>query len=154
MTQTPEFDLEKAHHFFAADCFNRSWDYIDKSSRTAEDDLAMLLLSMASLWHWTQRKNVTPTNLSIGYWQVSRVYAQLGQVENARLYGQYCLQESQKDGVPPFYLGYASEALVRAEFVSGNVEQGKGYLSLATAACEKVSDAKEKKMLLKDLETL
>lgn len=72
MTQTPEFDLQKAHHFFAANCFNQTWDYIDKPARTSEEGLAMLLASMASLWHWTQRKEVTPTNLSVGYWQLSR----------------------------------------------------------------------------------
>ncbi len=154
MTQTPEFDLQKAHHFFAANCFNQTWDYIDKPARTSEEGLAMLLASMASLWHWTQRKEVTPTNLSVGYWQLSRVYALLGQAENARQFGQYCLQASRKEGVPPFYLGYAYEALARAEKVAGEADQAKTYLSLAREACEKVSDDEEKKMLLKDLDTL
>ena len=154
MTPTPEFDLDKAHHFFAANCFNRTWDFMDKASRTPEDDLAMLLSSMASLWHWTRRKDVTPTNLSIGYWQLSRVYTLLGQAENARMFGQYCLEASRKEGVQPFYLGYAYEALSRAEKVAGDTDQAKTYLTLAREACEKISDDEEKKMLLKDLETL
>ena len=73
MGKAPDFELQKAHRYFSADCFNRAWDEIDKSSRTHEEDERMLLLAMASLWHWGQREDVTPVNYSIGYWQVSRV---------------------------------------------------------------------------------
>ncbi len=154
MDKTPEFDLDKAHHFFAADCFNNAWHYIDKPSRTAEDGQAMLLLSLASLWHWTQRTDVTPTNLSVGYWQVSRVYALLGQAENARQFGLLSLQESQKEGVLPFYLGFAYEALARAEAVAGDQEKAQSYIALARQAGEKVTDAEEKNMLLGDIATI
>jgi hypothetical protein len=151
MDKTPEFDLDKAHRFFAADCFNRTWDYIDKPSRTTEEGQAMLLLSLVSLWHWTQRSDVTPTNLSVGYWQVSRVYALLGQAENARQFGLLSLSESQKEGVLPFYLGYSYEALARAESVAGDREKAASYLSLARQASEQMTDAEAKKMLLDDL---
>lgn len=154
MSQTPEFDLEKAHHFFAADCFNRTWGYIDNPSRSVEEDQAMLLLSLASLWHWTQRADVTPTNLSVGYWQVARVYALLGQSENARRFGLLGLKESQKDGVPPFYLGYSYEALARAESVAGDNEKAQSYVALARHICEKVTDPEEKKLILDDLATI
>jgi hypothetical protein len=154
MSKPPEFDLEQAHHFFAADCFNRTWHYIDKPSRTLEEGHAMLMLSMASLWHWTQRRDVTPTNLSVGFWQVSRVYALLGQAENARQFGLLALRESQKDGVPPFYLGYSYEALARSEVVAGDRTKADAYLALARQAGDMVTDAEEKKMLLDDLATI
>ena len=154
MSQTPEFDLEKAHHFFAADCFNRAWDFIDKPSRSAEEGQAMLLSSLASLWHWTQRADVAPAKLSIGYWQAARVYALLGQAENARQFGLLGLKESQKDGVPPFYLGYSYEALARAESVAGDKEKAQSYVVLARQACEKVTDPEEKKLILDDLATI
>ena len=32
--------------------------------RTSEEEDKMLQLSLASLWHWTQREDCTPTNLS------------------------------------------------------------------------------------------
>ena len=50
-----DIDLEKAHRYFSAECFNRTWDYIGKPDRTPEDNLAMLFTSMASMWHWTTR---------------------------------------------------------------------------------------------------
>ncbi|MBI5960010.1 MAG: hypothetical protein HY866_14820, partial [Chloroflexi bacterium] len=117
---TADFDRQAAHRHFAVECFNQTWDLIDKANRTARDNEKMIGLSMASLWHWSQRKDCTPTNISVGCWLVSRVYALIGQADNARHYGQMCLEASHGDGVAPFYLGCAYEALARAEKVAGN----------------------------------
>jgi len=154
MTKKPDFDLFSAHKFFAAQCFNQTWDYIDKPARTKSEEDSMLSLSLASLWHWTQREDCTPTNLSVGYWQVSRVFALLQQADNARHYGELCLEVSQKEGVLPFYLGYAYEALARAELVAGNRDKMADLLVQARQTAALISDAEEKKMLLKDLETI
>jgi hypothetical protein len=154
MTKKPDFDLFSAHNYFAAQCFNQTWDYIDKPARTKSEEDSMLRLSMTSLWHWTQREDCTPTNLSVGYWQVSRVFALLQQAENAKHYGELCLEVSQKEGVLPFYLGYAYEALARAELVAGNRGKMADYLVQAQHTITLISDAEEKKMLLKDLETI
>lgn len=32
----------------------------------------MLLSAMASVWHWMNREDHTHSNLSVGYWQISR----------------------------------------------------------------------------------
>lgn len=58
MSQTPDFDRIAAHRYFSAECFNQAWDLIEKPQRTAEDNEKMLLLSIASLWHWTQRPDL------------------------------------------------------------------------------------------------
>jgi tetratricopeptide (TPR) repeat protein len=154
MPQKTNFDLESAHRYFSAECFNRAWDLIDKPIRTAEDDERMLLLSLASLWHWTQRSDCTQTNLSVGYWQASRIYAIIGQLENARKYGLLCLKTSQGEGIEPFYLGYAYEALGRTEMVAGNREKMADYLQKAFQVSEGISDPEEKQQLLKDLNTI
>jgi len=154
MTKKTDFDLSAAHKYFSADCFNKTWDYIDKPTRKTSEEDAMLRLSLASLWHWTQREDCSPTNLSVGYWQVARVFALLRQADNARHYGDLCLEVSQKEGVEPFYLGYAYEALARAEHVAGNEDKKEDFLVQAHQAATAISDAEEKKMLLKDLATL
>jgi len=150
----PEFDVHAAHRYFSAYCFNAAWDLIDKAERSAEEDEAMLSLSLASTWHWTQREDCTPTNLSVSYWQTSRVYALLRQADNARRYAQLCLQASQGDDVPPFYLGYAYEALARAEAVAGRRQALAEYSRLARGAAERVSEPEDKKQLLADLDTI
>jgi hypothetical protein len=55
MAKAPEFDLEAAHKYFAAHCFSRAWDLIDKKDRTPEDDRMMVALNQASLFHWSHR---------------------------------------------------------------------------------------------------
>jgi hypothetical protein len=151
MIKKADFDVSMAHKYFSAECFNRAWDYIDKPVRTRNEDDRMLYLSLASLWHWTQRQDCTPTNLSIGYWQVSRVFALLRQADNARHYGKLCLVEAQKEDVLPFYLGYAYEALARAEMVAGNMNAMEKYLIQAHQVADSLPDPEAKKQLLSDL---
>jgi len=154
MSQSPNFDLFSAHQYFSAECFNRAWDLIDKPGRTTEEDEKMLLLSLASVWHWTQRTDCTPTNLSVGYWQVSRIYSLLGQPDNARKYAQLCLLACQGEDVLPFYLGYAYEALARAEMVAGDREKTTDYLQKAFQVTERMSDLEAKQQLLGDLSSI
>jgi hypothetical protein len=154
MDKSPGFDLNDAHRYFSAQCFNRAWDYIDKPVRTPEEEQSMLLLGLASLWHWTQRPDVTPANLSVGYWQVARIYALLGQADAARQFGQLCLEISQGEGSQPFHLGYAYEALARAEALAGEHSKAEEYLHLARQVSEKMSDPEARKQLLDDLATI
>jgi hypothetical protein len=154
MGKQPEFDILSAHKFFSADCFNRAWDYIDKPVRTQDEDDMMLSLSLTSLWHWTQREDCSDTNLSIGYWQVARVYALLRQPDNARRYGELCLGAAKRDGVAPFYLGYAYEALARAENVAGEHDKMENYLILAHQIAASITERDEKKQMLRDLASI
>ena len=149
-----EFDVDAAHKYFSAECFNQAWDLIDKPVRTAEEDEQMVRLSLASHWHWTQRTDCTQTNTSVGYWQTSRIYAMLGQAENARRYAQLCLAASQGDDVLPFCSGYAYEALARAESVAGNRDKVEEYLRAARRVAETLPDPDTKKRLLGDLDTI
>ena len=149
----PDFDLEAAHRYFAAYCFNAAWDLIDKPARTPEEDEQMIRLSLASAWHWTQRPDCTPTNMSIGYWQAARVYALVGQAANAKRYALLCQEISQ--GIEPFYLAYANEALARAESIAGNLEQAQSHVAEARKLAARSSEEEEAiKQLLADLDTL
>ena len=137
MAKNPDFDTASAHRYFSAHCFNSAWDLIDNADRTPEEDQQMIDLVRASIWHWTQRDDCTDQNLSVGYWQASRVYALVGQADNARRYGKMSLDKSE--GGEPFYTGYAYEALARAESVAGNKDKAEEYLGKARAFAEKVT---------------
>ena len=56
--------------------------------------------------------------------------------------------------VPPFYLGYAYEALARAELTAGDRGKMAEYLKEARRAASVVPDAEAKKQLEADLETI
>jgi hypothetical protein len=150
----PQFDVAVAHEYFSADCFNKAWDYLDQAERSSEDDQRMIETSLASVWHWTQREDCTDTNLSIGYWQASRVYATARVGAEAYRYGELCLKVSQAEGVPPFYLGYAYEALARAALVMGDRKRMGQHLSEARRVAEAVPDLEARKALLADLDDL
>lgn len=152
MAKTPDFDVKAAHKYFAANCFNSVWNLIDKKDRTADENEQMINLAQASIWHWTQREDCTDQNMSTGYWQASRVYSLAGQADNARRYGQLSLNKCE--GGEPFNYGYAYEALARAEFVAGNKDKTKEYLTKAREYADKISNSDHKKMLTDDLETI
>ncbi len=150
----PDIDLASANKYFSAECFNRAWDLIDKQDRSEADNVNMLALSMASLWHWTQRPDCTNENLSVAYWQVSRIFSLLHQPGNAQSYGELCLSVSKESSLPPYCLGYAYEALARAALLAGELDIANDNIQKARAVSEKMKDPDSKKMLLADLETI
>ena len=154
MTHSPTLDPQAAHHFFAVECFNQAWDLLDKTTRTPDEDEEMLRLGFASYWHWTRRSDCQPGNLSISTWQLSRIYAVLGQVENARRYAERCLQISQGEGLLPFHLGYAYEALARVASLAGEKKKMEEYLKEARAVAGRMTDEEARKQLMADLETI
>lgn len=99
MSGAPSFDEKAAHRYFSVTCFNRAWDLMDKAKRMPEEEEQMIRLSLASHWHWTQRKDFAKTNESVAYWQTSRIYALLGQGESARRYGKLSLVAASADAV-------------------------------------------------------
>ena len=150
----PEFDLQEAHQWFAVSCFNATWEYIDARERTPEEEEKMLHSTVAPAWHWSQRKDCTPQNLSIAYWQISRVHALCGRGSEAVRYGRLCLDVSREDGVDPFALAYAYEALARGEAVAGNKRSSDDWLAEASEAAEAIADEDTKKMVVDDLATI
>ena len=154
MAEQPSFDLTAAHRYFSAGCFNAAWDLIDKPERTPEENEQMLLRAFASFYHWTQRSDCTPENRSISLWQISRVYALLGQAENARRYAVQCLAESRSTDLPPYCLGYAHEAMARAEWLAGNKPAVQRHLAEAHKIAWQMTDEEARTLLLNDLATI
>jgi hypothetical protein len=154
MHKKPDIDLPEAHRFFSANCFNSAWDLMEKTDRSAEEDEEMIRLAQTSHWHWTQRGDYGQKEKSIAYWQTSRIFAILGQADNARRYGQLCLAASRDEELPPFCLGYAYEALARAESAAGNRDQMEVYLQKAKEVAERMTDPDTQKQLQKDLESI
>lgn len=141
-----------AHQYFSAHCFNAAWELIDKADRTSEEAETLINLCHASLWHWSQRGECTSRHRSIGYWQLSRAYAVLRRAESARQYAELSLQWS--GGEDPFVTGYAYEALARAEAIRGNLPEMREYIQMATENANRVSDAKDRELLIDDIKDI
>jgi len=147
------FNIKEAHVYFSQKAFNTAWEYIEKEDhRAPEEGLTMLHTAIASLWHWTQREDVTAKNLSVGYWQVSRVFNLIKQPNNARTYGLLALKHAED--LEPFFKAYAYETLARAEMQAGNRVIMMVYLEKAQAMTKLVNEDEERQLLLKHLESI
>jgi hypothetical protein len=152
MARKPDFDLTAAHRFFAADCFNKAWDLIEKPDRTPADDRLMVALNQASIFHWLNRPDVNPRNLSIGYWQAARIQALLGNAAGARRHAEVSLEHAAD--LAPFHVGYAHEALARAAKLAGDEPVFGAHLAAAEALAAKVGKTRDRDALMADLTAL
>jgi len=152
MGKDPGFDTTLAHRYFAADCFNKTWGFIEMPNRTHDEDEQMIRLAQTSLWHWTNRPDCNNEKLSIGYWLLARVYAIAGRHEDAKRYADSCLKYSQ--GEAPFFVAYAYEALARAEKAAGNSSLMTKYKTESVRLADTVKDADDRKLLIDDLASI
>lgn len=146
--------IQRMHRRFSTECFNKCWSLIDKTDRSPQDVEDMILCASASMWHWKQRSDCKPLNMSIGYGQLSRVYALTGHNDLARLFGQKCLNAAIDGKAAPFYLGYAYEAITRAEIGLKNFQAAADNLDKAQTQLKSVTNAEEKGWLKADLDAL
>lgn len=144
--------MQKVHERLSVDCFNRCWTLIDKPDRTPEDTENMILLASASLWHWKQRADCGPLQLSIGCWQLARVHALAGHAAAAEMFGRQSLDLCRSHGLPPFHLGAAHEALARAAALRKDAAALRDHLAAGRRALEQVTHAGERAILKSDLD--
>lgn len=142
------------HKELAVQCFNRTWDFLDKDSRTAEENEQMIHLAHVSFWHWTQVESHTDQNLSIGYWQLSRVYASAGLAERSLYFADQCLHISKNSRIGPFYIAYAFEARARALLLLDEKEKASSAIRESKEWIAQITIEDSKTMVLKDLDEL
>ncbi len=140
------------HRKFAVDCFNGTWGLIDKTDRTPDEDARMIHMAHASRYHWGEIG--TALNFARGDWQISRVYAILGEGQNALKYAQSCLHLCEENGIGDFDLAFAFEAAARAFAVLGDQKMLDRHLDLAQKAGEAIAKGEDKEYFFSELETI
>lgn len=142
------------HREIAIKYFNAVWDLLELSERTTAQEEQMIHLAHSSFWHWSQVENHTPKNLSIGYWQLSRVYAVSGLGERSLYFAKCCEEISLKNDLEPFYIAYAYEALSRANAILGCIDKSNEQKEIALKYVQNIKIENSKEMLLKDLHSI
>jgi len=137
------------HRKLAADLFNATWDLIEKKGRTRDEELAMIHMAHASRHHWAQVG--TPTNLAVGEWQVSHVYAVLRRAEPAMYHARAALRVCREGRVGGFALAYAYEALARASAVAAKWKERDRYVRLGERAAQGIEETEDREQVLRDL---
>ena len=152
MSEQTTYTEQGWHRRQAVECFNAVWTLLDKPSRTQEEDDTMIHTAHASRYHWGHVG--TPVNLVRGEWQISRVYAALGQAESALAHARRCLELCEQHGIGDFDLAYAYEAMARAAAVAGDSPMRGFYLRKAEQAAPQIAEEDDRNLLLSDLTTI
>jgi hypothetical protein len=119
---------QEFHRKVAAECFNRTWDYLEKKNRSLDDDQMMLNLAHASRYHWSLIGK--PWNFTTGDWQISRVYAALNQPDLALVFAKKALEISQKHNLSERLIS-AYEGMARAHAVARDHPLAREFVSKA-----------------------
>ncbi|HEY7735933.1 MAG TPA: helix-turn-helix domain-containing protein [Candidatus Limnocylindrales bacterium] len=147
----PEVD-DATRRSLAVGLFNHVWSLLETADRTPAQDDELVHAAHASRYHWGEVGDAS--NLAIGEWQVSRVYATLGRGEPALHHARRCLAIVEGHGLGGWRLASAYEALARASAVAGDRDAATRWKSLAEQALEAVDEADDREIVEQDIATL
>ena len=136
----------------AADLFNHTWELLETTDRSAAQDDRMLHAAHASRFHWEQVGD--ETNLIIGEWQCSRVYAVLGRPEPSAWHARRALALCDEAGLDGFLRAASNEALARALLVAGDRAGAAAAEATAWAAAEAIDDEEDRQIFEQDMASL
>lgn len=147
--------LDTDHRALGVALFNDTWRMLEKE-RTPEEDDELLHQAHASTYHWLKAPECEPKNRVRSEWLCSRVYSVLGRPEPALHHADRCLAIAQAnpENMEEFDLPFAYEALARAHGLAGNTANAKRYGQQARDAADRIADAEDKELVLRDLRSL
>lgn len=130
---------------FAVAAFNATWALIERTDRTADDDLAMLLAAMASRWHWDAAGG--SEQWRNGDWQVAHVASLLGFGDLALRFAERTLRSALEEGLDGWALASAHEGMARAYATLGDVEGRRRHVAEAEAALAREADEEDREVI-------
>jgi len=150
MIDEKRYTESEAHYLFATDFHTRTWNLLDKPTRTRDEDERMLDYAHASLAHW--RVTGTAVKHERGEWMLARVYAVLGEVEPALRHAQRCMEllEAHKQEMEDFDFAFAPEALARAHAIAGNTAYALKYIDQAQKAGEAIRQEDDRSIFFQE----
>lgn len=134
MAEEKKYTISQAHHEFAIDFHGKTWDLLEKPSRTSDDNERMLDFAHASLAHW--RAVGTAVRHQRGEWLLARVYTVLGNALLAFQHARRCMEllEANRTEMEDFDFAFAYEAMARALALAGKSSDAQEYIQRAQEA--------------------
>ncbi len=137
------YNLDEVHTKLAKNCFNTTWEYLDKESLTPIEEMEMLRLAHASRYHWSFVGD--PRQFAVGDWQISRAYAKINEGSLALKYAQSSLDITLENKVESHYLS-AYEGIARAYAVIKDYKKAEEYIVKAETELEKITDKEDREI--------
>lgn len=145
-------EKKESHKHFAINCFNQTWDLIEKEDRSQEETDRMIHAAHTSRYHWEYAGEAV--NLARGEWLISRVYAIINRAEPCLYHADRCLKITINNELKDFDLAFAYEAMARAcNLARDEVETAK-YITLAEDAGAKIADENDRKYFFNKLRSI
>lgn len=136
----------------AVDYYNRTWDLIDRSDRSAADDRRMLTLAMASRALWDgiggDEQRIT------GDWQVAHVAALTGHAGLSLDFAAAAYERAAGADVPLWLKASTCEGLARAHAAAGQRRERDAWVVKARELLEQVDDADDRAVIEAQLATV
>jgi hypothetical protein len=145
-------DIARWHRTMGPLLFHRAWELLDLAQRDDEQDDELLAASFGQRFHWYQVG--TELNKAIADWQVSRVAATLGDAELADRFARHSLELCERHDLPPFYRGYAHEAIARAADVMDDLQTRDQHILAARELLPLIDDETARAMLDADVQMI
>lgn len=103
----------------------------------------MLLLAHTSRYHWGKVGNAR--NLAVGDWQISRVYAKIGQAELGVLFARAALVTCGKNKLVDL-LPSAYEGMARAYAVARQIDRAREFVAMARRRLRLLTDIEDRQV--------
>lgn len=140
------------HKHFAVNCFNQTWDLMEKSNRSQEETDRMIHAAHTSRYHWEFVGEAV--NIARGEWLISRVYAVLNRVEPCLYHAERCMKITLDSNLKDFDLAFAYEAMARACSLGSDEIVAEEYLTAARDAGAEIADINDRKYFFSELESI
>jgi len=140
--------LQKHHREFSVAAHNRAVDIFYIDNPTGEETSSLIELAHVAHWHWMQRNDKVPQNISVAQWVLSRAYAANGFGELALSYAQASLATIKDEDLLPSFYGYSNEAMCRAYLLLGDTTEARKYLDIAKEISTRIPSPQAKEHLV------
>jgi len=138
-------ETERWHRRFAIDLFNRSWDLLEQTDRSPDDDAEMLAAAFGSAWHW--RQVGTAENRALADHQIAKVASHVGQPALALHYARRTLEAVELAHFGDWQVASAYEGMARACAAAGDLSGRDYWVQRCTVALGAVPDAADRSVV-------
>jgi hypothetical protein len=152
MSEEKRYTEAEAQRYFAIEFNGQTWNLLEKTDRSAEEDALMVHSAHASHRHWVEAG--TGVHQQRGEWLIARAYAVLGLGEAALRHANRCLELTKvhSDLMADFDWAFAYEGVARASAIAGQKAKALEYIEMAAEAGQAIADEQNREIFVADFD--
>lgn len=145
---TPTFEVSAAHRWFAIECNNHAWDWLEAGERTPEAALAAIHQTHASCYHWGQVG--TAIHHARAAYLLAEVYALAGWGDAAQRMAAVSQELLTAAGTETqdWDRAFAVDAAARAAVAAGQTQRAQELRAEAEALGEQIADSEDRQVFV------